>query len=232
MRVLVLFERSAIVRDKFRSRGCDAWSCDLKPCEGDARWHYQGDAFVVFAQYGPWDLVIAHPECTDLAVSGALHFRVKKADGRQQAAIDVFMRVADLPVEKLCIENPVSIMSTVWRKPDQIIQPYQLGDDASKKTCLWLRGLPPLVIDPAQYVEPRMVCACGRVYAYDLEFSSGCPQCGPGHAKPRWANQCDSGQNKLGPSDHRAMDRARTYPGIAEAFTQWITPVTFQRRLI
>ncbi len=127
------------------------------------------------------------------------------------------MDVAHAPVKRKCIENPISIMSTLWRKPDQIIQPYEFSDDASKKTCLWLEGLPKLVIDPAKYVEPRWVCECGSVQRYKVT----CPRCRTFKWKPRWANQTDSGQNRLGPSEHRAMDRARTYPGIAEAFTQW-----------
>lgn len=200
--VLVVFERSGITRQAFRDKGVDAWSCDLFPAEDGSPFHLQEDGFRVAGQFW-WDLVIAHPECTDIAVSGALRFKEKIADGRQQQSIENFMKIADLKVERLCIENPVSIMSTRWRKPDQIIQPYEFGHDASKKTCLWLKNLPPLVIDPAEYVQPRTV-----------------------NGKKRWANQTDSGQNRLAPSEHRAMDRARTYSGIARAMAdQWTTPV-------
>lgn len=199
MNVLVLYERSGIVRDEFRARGHSAYSCDIEPSESGPQWHhYQFDARDLLGDSG-WDLVIAHPPRTHISVSGAHRFAEKRADGRQQAAVDEFMAVTECRAPRLCIENPVGIMSTLWRKPDQIVQPYQFGDDASKKTCLWLRGLPPLVLDPARYVQPRMV-----------------------DGKPRWANQTDSGQNRLGPSEHRAMDRSRTYRGIAKAMAeQW-----------
>jgi hypothetical protein len=186
-----------VIREAFRSRGHDAWSCDLKPAEDGSPFHIQGDVFEAIDE--GWDLVILHPPCTDLASSGAAHFAAKRADGRQQRAIEFFLRCAEVKVDKLCIENPVGIMSTEWRKPDQYVQPYQFGDDASKNTGLWLRGLPKLVAKPADYVAPRIV-----------------------NGKKRWTNQCDSGQNKLGPSPERATIRARTYPGIAKAMAeQW-----------
>lgn len=141
-RVLVACEYSARVRDAFRAAGCDAWSCDLEPCEGDPRWHIQGDVIPVLSQ--GWDLMIAHPPCTHLAVSGARHFAAKRADGRQQAGIDFFLALANAPVARYAIENPVCIMSSVWRKPDQTIQPWQFGHGETKATCLWLRGLPKL----------------------------------------------------------------------------------------
>jgi site-specific DNA-cytosine methylase len=145
-------------------------------------------------------MMIGFPPCTDLAVSGAAHFAKKRADGRQQRAIDFFMALANAPIKQICLENPVGIISTVWRKPDQIIQPWQYGHDASKKTCLWLKGLALLVSKPSDFVEPRIVCG-----------------------KTRWANQTDSGQNKLGPSETRSADRARTYQGIARAMAeQWV----------
>ena len=141
-RVLVACEYSARVRDAFRAAGCDAWSCDLEPCEGDPRWHIQGDVIPVLSH--GWDLMIAHPPCTHLAVSGARHFAAKRADGRQQAGIDFFLALANAPVARYAIENPVCIMSSVWRKPDQTIQPWQFGHGETKATCLWLRGLPKL----------------------------------------------------------------------------------------
>lgn len=142
MKVLVACEFSGVVREAFRKRGHEAMSCDLLPTEIPG-WHYQGDVLDVLDD--DWDLMIAHPPCTHLAVSGARYFAKKRADGRQQEAIDFFMRLANAKIPKIAIENPVGIMSTKWRKPDQIIQPYMFGHDASKKTCLWLKGLPILV---------------------------------------------------------------------------------------
>lgn len=195
MKVLVACEFSGVVRDAFAEKGHDAWSCDLLPTERPGQ-HIQGDVLNVLNEDG-WDLMIAHPECTHLAVSGALRFKEKIADGRQQAAIDFFMRLVNAPIRRICIENPVCIMSTRFRKPDQIIQPWQFGHDASKATCLWLKGLPKL--KPTRLIPPRIV-----------------------NGKKRWANQTDSGQNRLGPSPERAAIRSRTYLGIAKAMAeQW-----------
>jgi hypothetical protein len=194
LRVLIGCERFGRVRDAFLAIGCDAYSCDLLPTAVPGP-HIQEDVLVAM-QFG-WDLGIFFPDCTHLAVSGALRFKDKLHE--QAEAVEFFMKLTRAPIEKTAIENPVGIMSTRWRKPDQIIQPYQFGEDASKKTCLWLKGLEPLTIDPDQYVAPRMV-----------------------NGKPRWANQTDSGQNRLGPSEGRAAIRGMTYPGIAKAMTQWI----------
>ena len=195
MKVLVACECSGVVRDAFRARGHDAWSCDLKPCERDNRHHFQNDA-VEILQAGGWDLVIAHPPCTNLCVSCAHLWKKKREDGRQQKDIGFFMDLTRLSC-KWAIENPVGIMSTLYRKPDQIIQPYQFGHDASKKTCLWLKGLP--VLKHTKFIQPRIV-----------------------DGKPRWGNQTDNGQNKLGPSADRATIRARTYQGIADSMAdQW-----------
>lgn len=153
MRVLVACEFSGVVRSAFQKRGHDAWSCDLLETEGDWRWHYKGDVFGYLRNCPSWDLLIAHPPCTDLAVSGARWFPQKRADGRQQAAIEFFMALATAPVERICLENPISIMSTAWRKPDQIIQPWQFGHGETKATCLWLKNLPLLV--PTKVVSGR-----------------------------------------------------------------------------
>lgn len=143
LKVLVACEFSGRVRQAFRDRGHDAWSCDLLPAE-DGGHHFQGDCLEV-ATNQHWDLLIAHPPCTHLAVSGARHFAEKRADGRQQEAIDFFMKLAELPIKRIAIENPVCIMSSVWRKPDQIIQPWMFGHGETKATCLWLKNLPLLV---------------------------------------------------------------------------------------
>ena len=140
-RVLIACEYSGRVRDAFIAMGHEAMSCDLLPTDADGP-HYQGSVFDVLDY--PWDLMIAHPPCTHLAVSGARHFAEKVADGRQQEAVEFFMALACAPVPKIAIENPVCIMSSKWRKPDQTIQPWQFGHGETKATCLWLKGLPRL----------------------------------------------------------------------------------------
>lgn len=215
MNVLIGCERSGIVRDAFAALGHNAWSCDLHGTNRPGN-HMQGD--VLFAldgenngfyfrnlrQHTRWDLAIFHPPCTHLCVSGALWFKTKQVE--QRKSIWFFMELAKAKIPRICIENPVGIMSTLWRKPDQYVQPYQFGDDASKKTGLWLIGLPKLRIDPAQRVPGRKV-----------EWPKG-----SGKIVERWSNQTDSGQNRLGPSERRAEERAQTYPGIAKAMAeQW-----------
>jgi hypothetical protein len=158
MRVLIACEYSGRVREAFRALGHDAWSCDLLPAEDGSEFHiqdnvrhviedgrkYVADALYAFIYYQPWDLMIAHPPCTHLAVSGARWFPEKRASGEQQKAIDFFMALAGAPIPRIAIENPVCIMSSIWREPDQIIQPHQFGHGETKATCLWLKGLPPL----------------------------------------------------------------------------------------
>jgi site-specific DNA-cytosine methylase len=147
MRVLIACEYSATVRDAFRARGHDAWSCDLLPTEGDPQWHIQDDLSHVLcgSRWAMWDLIIAHPPCTHLAVSGARHFAEKKADGRQDEALDFVRMILAANSEKIALENPISIISSQIRKPDQIIQPWQFGHGETKATCLWLKNLPKLV---------------------------------------------------------------------------------------
>lgn len=143
MKILVACEESQVVTQAFRKKGHEAYSCDIIPTSGTyPEWHYHGDALEALKMQD-WDMVIAFPPCTDLAVSGARYFAEKRADGRQQKSIDFFMEFTKLEC-KWAIENPVGIMSTHYRKPDQIIQPWQFGHDASKKTCLWLNDLPKL----------------------------------------------------------------------------------------
>jgi hypothetical protein len=191
MRVLVACEYSGVVREAFKRRGHYAMSCDLLPTDIPGE-HYQGDMFDIIDK--GWDLMIGHPPCTDLCVSGSKYFAQKIADGRQQRSIDFFMRCMNAPIDKICVENPVGIMSSKFRKPDQIIQPWQFGHPESKATCLWLKNLPKLI--PTQ-ILPKPI-------------------------NGRWDNQTPSGQNKLGPSKDRAKIRSKTYEGIAEAFAaQW-----------
>lgn len=173
MKVLIACEYSGRVRDAFIARGHEAISCDLLPTDALGP-HYQGDVFDLFkwksdrldlsdgsvwfpVNYGEnpfgFDLVIAHPPCTDLAVSGARHFAAKIADGRQQAALDFVQKLMDFPVEKIAIENPISVISSKIRKPDQIIQPWQFGHGETKATCLWLKNLP--LLKPTDVVAGR-----------------------------------------------------------------------------
>lgn len=152
MRVLVACEFSGVVREAFRRRGHDAWSCDLLKAEDGSEFHIEGGAERA-ATTGriPWDLVIAHPPCTHLAVSGARWFKERQEE--QKWAIRFFMRMIDAPAERVAVENPIGIMSTRYRKPDQIIQPWMFGHGETKATCLWLKGLPKLV--PTNVVEGR-----------------------------------------------------------------------------
>jgi site-specific DNA-cytosine methylase len=203
MKILVACESSGHVRDAFLARGHDAWSCDLLPYAGPqqngADRHIVADVSRLLERTeGHWDMMIAHPPCTYLSVSG-LHWngRVEGRVEKTEQALDFVRLLMDQPIPKIVIENPVSCISSRIRKPDQIIQPYQFGHDASKKTCLWLKGVAPLPIDPDVYVEPRMV-----------------------DGRPRWANQTDSGQNRLGPSPDRWQKRSETYAGIADAMAK------------
>ena len=152
MKILVACEESQAVTIELRRLGHEAYSCDIEPCSGGhPEWHLQQDVIPLLTQ--KWDMILAFPPCTHLAVSGARWFAAKRADGRQQNAIDFFMRFANSDCPRIAIENPVGIMSTVWKKPDQIIQPWQFGHGETKKTCLWLKGLPPLI--STEIVEGR-----------------------------------------------------------------------------
>lgn len=202
MRVLVACEFSGVVRRAFRALGHDAWSCDLLPAEDGDSAHFRDDIFHVLARNAwQWDLMIAHPPCTYLSVSG-LHWNKRNPERSEKTedALDFVRALMATPIDRICIENPVSCISTRIRKPDQIIQPYQFGHDASKQTCLWLKGLPRLEVLPqSAWVSPRVV-----------------------NGKKRWANQTDSGQNRLSPSENRWKERSKTYEGIAAAFAyQW-----------
>lgn len=190
MRVLVACEFSGIVRDAFAARGHDAWSCDLLPSE-TAGQHHQGDAIAFARDGGPWDLMIAHPPCTHLAVSGAAWFHRKQ---REQAEALEFVRALMLaPVPAICIENPVSVISTKIRKPDCIIQPWQFGHAERKTTCLWLFGLP--VLRPVTGLKSET------------------------DAKPKGKQ---NPLHYLPPSPDRWKIRSRTYSGIAAQMAeQW-----------
>jgi hypothetical protein len=152
--ILVACEESQAVTKEFRKLGFEAWSCDIQPCSGGhPEWHIRGDVLKVVN--GGWAMVLAFPPCTHLASSGARWFAEKRRDGRQQEGIDFFMRFADLDAPHVAIENPVGVMSSVWRKPDQVIQPWQFGHPETKATCLWLKGLPRLTPTDVVSVDPN-----------------------------------------------------------------------------
>lgn len=250
VRVLVACEFSGNVRDAFRALGHDAWSCDLLPCPKGPRWHIQEDVSKLLdpltnPSHGfwfRWDLMIAHPPCDYLTNSaawaygdGPYHQKVKpetlvgeRRRVAREEAIKFFALLLNAPIERIAIENPIGVISSRIRKPDQIIQPNEFGADASKATCLWLKGLPPLAA--TKLIEPRFVC-CDDTLPNGL--LSICPQCnGSNKPLPRWANQTDSGQNRLSPSDDRAQVRAITYPGIAKAMAeQWGGIAQAQRKV-
>lgn len=197
MRVLIAGEFSGVARDAFIQAGHDAMSCDLLPTDAPGP-HYQGDVRDVLGY--PWDLMIAHPPCTYLCASG-LHWNKRRPERAQQTAdaLDFVRMLLDAPIERIALENPIGCISTQIRKPTQTIQPWQFGHDASKATCLWLKNLPPLT--PTNLIAPRIV-----------------------NGRKRWANQTDSGQNRLPPSADRWKIRSETYQGIADAMAnQWGT---------
>ena len=203
LNILVGCEKSQEVCKAFRARGHKAFSCDLLPCSGGhPEWHLQMDVLDAI-KLKKWHMGIFFLDCTYLTVSNTYLTRGCSKYTKEEAVILVnkaelfFMKLVSAPIDKIAIENPIGRMSTKYRKPNQIIQPYNFGEDASKSTCLWLKGLPRL--NGTKYIKPRIV-----------------------NGKNRWANQTDSGQNKLGPSETRGEERAKTYGGIAKAMaSQW-----------
>ena len=188
MKVLVACEFSGVVRSAFAGAGHDAWSCDLLPTAVDGP-HIHGDVTEILGD--GWDLMVAHPPCTALCVSGNRYYAGTPA---RVEALEFFRMFLDAPIERVCVENPVGVVSSSIRKPDQYVQPGQFGHPESKKTGLWLRGLPVL-----QETDPLPLPDCGY-----------------------WSNQTPSGQNRLGPSEDRWKVRSATYAGIAEAMAeQW-----------
>ena len=195
MKVLVACEYSGTVRDAFIRAGHDAMSCDLLPSDS-AGPHYQGDVRDILLD--GWDLMIAHPPCQYLSASG-MHWTKRGLRDPQltEDALEFVQLLLEAPIPRIALENPVGCISSRLRRPDQIIQPWQYGHDASKTTCLWLIGLPKL--ESTGIVEPRLV-----------------------NGRPRWGNQTSGGHNKLGPSADRWKIRSATYAGIAEAMAnQW-----------
>lgn len=202
MRVLIACEESQAVCIAFRERGHKAYSCDILPCSGGhPEWHIQDD--VLKHLDDGWDMMIAFPPCTHLAVSGARHFEQKRKDGRQQQGIDLFMAMINAPIEKIAVENPVGIMSSLYREPDQIIQPYYFGDPFQKTTCLWLKNLPPLYHNPEPNLFDDKVTHTNK--GEFVTFKSG-------RRMSKWFATSFGDGNK----------RSKTFPGIARAMAeQW-----------
>jgi len=192
MAVLIACEESQVVTKAFRKLGIEAYSCDIEACSGGhPEWHLQQDVIPLLKEN--WDIIIAFPPCTHLAVSGAASFAQKRKDGRQQQGIDFFLNFTKACCKRIAIENPISIMSTIYRKPDQIIQPYQFGHPEKKATCLWLKGLPKLKEIHNVYVEMLLLPKNQRERIYYMP-----------------------------PDKNRSKNRSKTFPGIAEAMaSQW-----------
>jgi len=179
------------VRDAFRKAGHDAYSCDLQGTRGDSAWHITGDVFRAIKYRGPWDMLIAFPPCTHVAVSGARHFHKKL--GLQREALEFMRDLLECGIHRVAMENPIGVFSSYWRKPDQIIQPWQFGHRETRATCLWLKNLPPLT--PTKIVGPPATPEEKKEFAK---------------------------VHRMAPGPNRARDRSKTYQGIADAMAaQW-----------
>jgi len=240
MKILIACEESDEVRSRFEALGFDAWSCDLQPNRNPNAKHFKCSVFDVlngfykckcgnvfqesFGKYGccevsklqKWDAMIAFPPCTHLAVSGAKHFDKKQRDGRQQKGIKFFMAMINAPIEMIAVENPVGIMSKIYRKPDQIIQPYYFGDEASKKTCLWLKNLPSLYHNSQPNLFDNNVTHVGKGEFYEIKSKDGVKK-----RMPLWYAAA-KGFGGFKAAKDVSKVRSKTFPGIANAMaTQW-----------
>lgn len=207
IKILIACEESQVVTKAFREKGFEAYSCDLLPTSGNhPEWHIKDDVIKVINRES-WDCIIAHPPCTYLSVTGnkwmkpEFKYRFPNREQQRKDAIDFFMGLANADCEYIAIENPVSIMSTIWRKPDQYVHPYYFGDPHSKKTGLWLKGLP--LLKPTNMVEPKM-------YVYQSGKKAG-------RTDPMWHMET----LKLSPEE-RSIARSKTFPGFGAAMaSQW-----------
>lgn len=221
LKILIACEESQVICAELRSLGYEAYSCDILSCSGGHNeWHIQEDVIpllngnctfrtadgIEHTISRPWDLIIAHPPCTYLTTTGNRWFNVEKYGDKarqriidREVAVDFFMKIAEASCEHICIENPVGIMSTRWRKPDQIIQPYQFGDPYEKRTCLWLKGLKPLQYTNVVEPEPRIKYASGKTM-------------------PAWYDKAWHL-----PKEERTRVRSKTFPGIGKAIAEQFT---------
>lgn len=213
MKILIACEESQAVCIEFRKLGFEAFSCDIQDCSGGhPEWHIKDDILKVMNDN--WDCMISFPPCTHLAVSGAAWFEQKRKDGRQQQGIDFFMQIVNSPIKYKAIENPVGIMSKLYRKPDQVIQPYYFGDEAQKTTCLWLFNLPPLYHNEKPNLFDDNVTHCYKGDMY--EWVDG--KTGKIKRQPLWYAEAflKKGTKNIG------FERSKTFPGIAKAMAnQW-----------
>jgi hypothetical protein len=202
--ILVACEESQALTKEFRSLGLEAYSCDIQPCSGGCPdWHIEGDA-IQEAYSGKYIAMIAFPPCTHLAVSGAAWFEQKRKDGRQQEGIDFFMKIINAPIKHIAVENPIGIMSKIYKKPTQVIQPYYFGDKAQKTTCLWLKNLPMLYHNDKPNLFDQNVTHVkpdGNVIYGNKMYS---------WAANKWYKN----------AEERSRERSKTFPGIAKAMAQ------------
>jgi hypothetical protein len=212
MKILLACEESQAVCVRLREIGHEAYSCDIQECSGGhPEWHIKDDVLKVINQ--GWDMMIAFPPCTHLAVSGARHFEQKKKDGRQQEGIDFFMAMVNAPIEKIAIENPIGIMSKVYRKPDQIIHPYYFGDPFTKSTCLWLKNLPKLIHSKSDDLFNNKTFSEKGDFKEWIDLKTG--------KVKRQAMWYYKSWGKEG-----GKKRSKTFPGIANAMAnQWTTKI-------
>ena len=216
MRVLVACEESQAVTIELRKLGHEAFSCDLLPCSGGhAEWHYQTDVFEVINMGGGWDMMIAFPPCTHLALSGSMHFDKKRKDGRQQEGIDFFIKIANAQIDKIAIENPMGIMGKIYRPFDQVIHPYYFGDGFQKTTCLWLKNLPLLYHNDRVNLFDNIITHVKpeeRFYWTDKKT-------GKIKSQPMWYYKALINAKT---KEERSRLRSKTFPGIAKAMAeQW-----------
>tara|TARA_Y100000592_G_scaffold14549_1_gene20715 strand:+ start:222 stop:875 length:654 start_codon:yes stop_codon:yes gene_type:complete len=212
MKILVGCEESQAVTKELRKLGHEAFSCDILECSGGKpEWHIKGDIIPILKK--DWDMLIAFPPCTHLASSGARHFPEKIKDGRQQQGIDFFMAMINAPINRIAVENPIGIMSSKFRKPDQIIQPWMFGDKAQKSTCLWLKNLPKL--------KPTNIVEKGEFF----EFVS---KKGEKKRMPLWYYEA---LQKAKTPEERSTLRSKTFNGIAKAMAEQWTKGKFLKQL-
>lgn len=202
MKILIACECSGIVRRAFRERGHDAWSCDIKPSEDKSEFHKQSDVLQELNGGGYYDMLIAFPPCTHLASSGAAWFEQKRKDGRQQDGINFFLAFTKTKIRRVAIENPVGIMSKIYKAPTQIIQPYYFGDEFQKTTCLWLINLPPLAhASEDDFFMKKTHVGRGEFKSY-----------ADGTVRTAWFNQTKG--------EDASTYRSRLFPGIANAMAE------------
>ena len=214
-RVLVACEESQAVTIRLRKLGIEAFSCDIQEeSGGHPEWHYQNDIFDVIGL--GWDMMIAFPPCTHLTVSGARYFEEKRLDGRQKQGIDFFMAMINAPIKHIAVENPIGIMSSEFRKPDQIIQPYYFGDPFQKTTCLWLKNLPKLTyqLEPDLFSQEVTATKDKGEFIYWVDKKTGKEK-----SQAKWYYDALT-QAKT--KEERSKIRSKTFASIADAMAnQW-----------